>query len=115
MVRIYGIRNCDTMKKALAWLEANGIAHEFHDYKKSGISAQTLAGWEKALGWETLLNRRGTTWRTLDATTRDTIDRAAALRLMQEQTSLIRRPVLAADGVLLCGFDADAWRKALTP
>ncbi|HEX4869577.1 MAG TPA: ArsC family reductase [Moraxellaceae bacterium] len=113
MVTIYGIKNCDTMKKAFAWLEANGIGYDFHDYKKSGIDAATLARWEKVLGWEVLLNRRGTTWRKLDAATQAAIDRASALRLMQEQPSLIRRPVLAHGKELLCGFDADAWQRAL--
>lgn len=113
MIRIYGIRNCDTMKKAFAWLEANGLPWEFHDYRQSGIAMAKLETWEKTLGWETLLNRRGTTWRKLDADTQDGIDRAGALRLMQAQTSLIKRPVLEADGVLLCGFDADTWRQAL--
>ncbi|MCC2639060.1 MAG: arsenate reductase [Moraxellaceae bacterium] len=113
MATIYGIKNCDTMKKAFAWLEANGVAYDFHDYKKSGIDAATLARWEKTLGWEILLNRRGTTWRKLDAAMQASIDRASALRLMQEQPSLIKRPVLESKGVLLCGLDAEAWRQAL--
>jgi arsenate reductase len=114
MLTVYGIKNCDTMKKAFAWLNENGIAYEFHDYKKSGISAAQLKKWEKSLGWEALLNRRGTTWRKLDVSTQTTIDRDAALRLMQEQPSLIKRPVVVDnDGGLLCGFDAEAGRQAL--
>lgn len=112
-LKVYGIKNCDTMKKAFAWLEENGVAYDFHDYKKSGIDAATLARWDKTLGWETLLNRRGTTWRKLDGATQASIDRASALRLMQEQPSLIKRPVLECKGVLLCGLDAEAWRQAL--
>lgn len=114
MATIFGIKNCDTMKKAFAWLEANGIACDFHDYKKSGIDAATLERWEKTLGWETLLNRRGTTWRKLDEATQASVDRASALRLMQAQPSLIKRPVLEQGKTLLCGFDAEAWRKALS-
>lgn len=113
MTTIFGIKNCDTMKKAFAWLEANGVAHDFHDYKKSGIDAATLERWEKVLGWEILLNRRGTTWRKLDEATRASVDRAGALRLMQEQPSLIKRPVLESGKVLLCGFDANTWQQAL--
>lgn len=113
MTTIFGIKNCDTMKKAFAWLEASGIACDFHDYKKSGVDAATLQRWEKALGWETLLNRRGTTWRKLDEATQASIDRASALRLMQEQPSLIKRPVLENGKTLLCGFNAEDWQKAL--
>lgn len=113
MPTIYGIKNCDTMKKAFAWLAENGIACEFHDYKKAGIDAATLARWEAALGWETLLNRRGTTWRKLDHSVQQGVDRATALRLMQEQPSLIKRPVLEAGQTLLAGFEAGAWRQAL--
>lgn len=113
MATIFGIKNCDTMKKAFSWLEANGIGYDFHDYKKSGIDTATLARWEKVLGWEVLLNRRGTTWRKLDPATQAGIDRAGALRLMQEQPSLIKRPVLENGNTLLCGFDADTWQKAL--
>lgn len=115
MTTIYGIKNCDTMKKAFAWLEANGVSYDFHDYKKSGIDAATLARWEKNLDWDSLLNRRGTTWRKLDPATQAGIDRASALRLMQEQPSLIKRPVLESAGMLLCGLDTEAWRQALQP
>lgn len=113
MPTIYGIKNCDTMRKAFSWLEENGIDYDFHDYKKSGIDAVTLARWEKTLGWEALLNRRGTTWRKLDAATQAGVDREKALRLMQEQPSLIKRPVVEQGKTLLCGFDPEAWRKAL--
>lgn len=113
MVTIFGIKNCDTMKKAFTWLEANGIGYDFHDYKKSGIDAATLARWEKTLGWEALLNRRGTTWRKLEPALQASIDRASALRLMQEQPSLIKRPVLESDGILLCGLEAEAWQQTL--
>lgn len=111
MIRIYGIKNCDTMKKAMAWLDSNGVAYSFHDYKKNGIDAATLTRWEKTLGWETLLNRRGTTWRKLDADTQAGINRDSALCLMQEQPSLIKRPVVDTGAELLCGFDPDAWQE----
>jgi arsenate reductase len=113
MPTIFGIKNCDTMKKAFSWLEENGIDYDFHDYKKSGIDAATLARWEKTLGWETLLNRRGTTWRKLDAATQAAVNRETALRLMQEQPSLIKRPVIENGKTLLCGFDTGAWGKLL--
>jgi arsenate reductase len=113
MTTIFGIRNCDTMKKAFAWLEESGIGYDFHDYKKSGIDAATLARWENVLGWETLLNRRGTTWRKLDEATQASITRDKALRLMQEQPSLIKRPVLEQGKTLLCGFTPEAWQELL--
>lgn len=113
MLTIYGIKNCDTMKKAFAWLDAKGIAYEFHDYKKSGITAAQLQAWEKSVGWEALLNRKGTTWRKLDTTTQAGIDREKALQLMQEQTSIIKRPVVAQGKSLLVGFDEAVWDKAL--
>lgn len=113
MLKVYGIKNCDTMKKTFAWLEANGIACSFHDYKKSGIDAATLVKWEKMLGWEILLNRRGTTWRKLDAEIQASINRDKALQLMQEQPSLIKRPVLDTGSQLLCGFDPENWQGRL--
>jgi arsenate reductase len=113
MLTIYGIKNCDTMKKAFSWLDTHHIKYDFHDYKKSGITADLLTRWEKNLGWEALLNRRGTTWRKLPETTQASINRENALQLMQEQTSLIKRPVMVNGKTLLCGFDPDAWQKAL--
>lgn len=115
MTRIYGIKNCDTMKKAFSWLEEKGIAYEFHDYKKSGIPAAKLKEWEKVLGWEVLLNRKGTTWRKLDAATQAGINRENALQLMEEQTSIIKRPVLEQGKTLLAGFDPEQWAKVLKP
>lgn len=114
MLTIYGIKNCDTMKKAFAWLDAKGIAYEFHDYKKSGITTAKLQDWEKSLGWETLLNRKGTTWRKLDAATQAGINRETALQLMQEQTSIIKRPVIEQGKTLLAGFEESSWTQALS-
>ena len=109
---IYGIRNCDTMKKARAWLDANGIAYRFHDYKAEGIDAAHLDRWSDALGWETLLNRAGTTFRKLPEAERTDIDRTRAIVLMLAQPSMIKRPVLDVDGRLLAGFKPAAYAAA---
>ena len=110
-VIIYGIKNCDTMKKARAWLDAHGVAYRFHDYKASGIDAAHLKAWAGKVGWEVLLNRAGTTFRGLPEADKAGIDGAKALRLMQEHTSLIKRPVLDVDGTLLVGFKPDVYAK----
>ncbi len=104
MITLHGIKNCDTMKKARAWLDAAGIAYVFHDYKAQGIDAATLRRWAGQVGWETLLNRAGTTFRQLPEAERAGIDESRALALMLAQPSMIKRPVLEADGVLLVGF-----------
>ncbi|HVI32981.1 ArsC family reductase [Phenylobacterium sp.] len=101
---LYGIRNCDTMKKAWTWLDQNGIAYAFHDYRKQGIDRATLEGWVRQVGWEPLLNRSGTTFRKLPDAERQDLDQAKAVRLMLEQPSMIKRPVLEAGGRLLVGF-----------
>ncbi|MBB4101677.1 ArsC family reductase [Allorhizobium borbori] len=108
-VTIYGIRNCDTMKKARTWLESHGIAHRFHDYKVEGISTAALEDWSDKAGWETLLNRAGTTFRKLSDADKADIDRAKAIRLMLAQPSLIKRPVLEKGGVILVGFRPDIY------
>jgi arsenate reductase len=101
---LYGIRNCDTMKKAWTWLDQNGIAYVFHDYKKQGIDRARLESWVKELGWEVLLNRAGTTFRKLPDADRQDLDEAKAVELMLAQPSMIKRPVLDRDGRLLVGF-----------
>ncbi len=103
-VTIYGIRNCDTMKKARAWLDANGASYAFHDYKTAGIDRGTLALWAAKVGWETLLNRAGTTFRRLPEPDKQGLDERRALALMAAQPSMIKRPVLTRDGELLVGF-----------
>lgn len=104
---IYGIKNCDTMKKAFAWFEANGVAYSFHDYRKSGISPELLARWCDKLGWQALVNTRGTTWRKLDPSDQTVADADAAIGLMAAHPSLIRRPVIeTATGEILVGFDS---------
>ena len=111
MIKLYGIPNCDTMKKARKWLEAHGVEYEFHDYKKSGVPEAALKTWVKKVGWESLLNRRGTTWRKLDDNTKDSIDQASAIKLMLAQPSIIKRPVLVSGKTLLVGFDEGAYGK----
>lgn len=113
MTVIYGIPNCDTMKKARVWLEGAGVAYEFHDYKKLGITADKLAAWADAVGWEVLLNKAGTTFRKLPDADKAGIDRDKAIALMVEQPSLIKRPVLEYSGGLLVGFKPDAYARAL--
>lgn len=109
--RLYGIPNCDTVKKARAWLVAQGVEHEFVDFKKAGTSAGQLQRWCDGLGWERVLNRQGTTWRKLDgATQAAVVDAASACALMQRQTSVIKRPIVEwADGALTVGFSAPDW------
>jgi len=113
MIELYGIPHCDTVKKARAWLDARGIDYLFHDYKKVGTDAAKLVAWSDAVGWEALLNRRGTTFRALAEADKADIDRAKALRLMQTSPSLIRRPVAEHGSGLLVGFDPVQWEQAL--
>ena len=106
---IYGIPNCDTMKKARTWLGSNGVAHEFHDYKIAGIERAKLEGWAKVVGWETLLNRAGTTFRKLPDKSKQNLDEAKAIKLMLEQPSMIKRPVLERGKTLLVGFSPEEY------
>jgi Spx/MgsR family transcriptional regulator len=104
MVKIYGIPNCDTMKKARKWLADHQVEYTFHDYKKEGLDERRLRQWVKQFGWETLLNRRGMMWRKLDDTVKAGIDEASAIRIMLETPSIIRRPVLERGNTLHVGF-----------
>ncbi len=105
MLTIYGIPNCDTMKKAMTWLTGKKIAYSFHDYKKEGISKAKLEAWCKLAGWEVLLNKKSTTWRELDPAEQEKITtQAAAIKLMMNHTSIIKRPVLEYPAGLLVGF-----------
>ena len=106
---VYGIRNCDTMKKARAWLEAHGVAHDFHDYKVSGIDALTLERWAKAVGWEVLLNRAGTTFRKLPDEAKGDLDARKALKLMLDLPTMIKRPVLERGRMLVVGFSPERY------
>ena len=108
---IYGIPNCDTMKKARVWLDQHGVEYRFHNYKADGIDEATLRRWVDQVGWEKLLNRAGTTFRKLDEADRQDIDADKAIRLMQAQPSLIKRPVLDRDGTLTVGFKPEAYAE----
>jgi arsenate reductase len=112
-VTIYGIKNCDTMKKARAWLDAHGIAYAFHDYKAAGIERARLESWAREVGWETLINRAGTTFRKLPEKDRGGLTQRKAIALMLCQPSVIKRPVLDVDGRLLVGFKPEEYEKAL--
>ena len=111
MVTIHGIKNCDTMKKARAWLDAHGVAHDFHDYKVAGINAATLQAWIAQVGWEVLLNRAGTTFRKLPDADRADLTEARAIALMLAQPGMIKRPVLDDGAVLLVGFKPEVYAK----
>jgi Spx/MgsR family transcriptional regulator len=108
-VTVYGIRNCDTMKKARAWLDAHGVEYAFHDYKVQGIDEARLAAWMKAVGWEVLLNRAGTTFRKLPEASKANLDAHKAMRLMLAQPSMIKRPVLERGKALLVGFSPEKY------
>ncbi|HEV7321919.1 MAG TPA: ArsC family reductase [Ensifer sp.] len=112
-VTIFGIKNCDTMKKARTWLDGRGIAYRFHDYKAEGIDRAHLERWCNEAGWETVLNRSGTTFRKLDDADRQDLDQEKAIALMLSQPSMIKRPVLEADGNLLIGFKPDLYEALL--
>ncbi len=118
-VTIYGIRNCDTMKKARAWLDARGIAYAFHDYAASGITRAQLARWARDVGWERLCNRAGTTFRKLPENETRDLTEAKAIDLMIAKPSMIKRPVLTIDSEdgerILVGFTAEAYAEALAP
>lgn len=110
MIILYGIANCDTVKKARAWLTEQGQPHEFHDFKKLGVPPDALARWAEAVGWDKLLNRKGTTWRKLDAATQAAVtDTATAQALMRAQPSVIKRPVVDWGPGITVGFDAADW------
>jgi arsenate reductase len=110
---LYGIKNCDTVKKARAWLGARGIAYDFHDYKTAGIDEPRLRSWARELGWEKLLNRAGTTFRNLPDADKADLDEEKAIALMLAQPSMIRRPVLDLGDRRLVGFGEAAWAAAL--
>jgi arsenate reductase (glutaredoxin) len=114
MINVYGIPNCDTVKKARAWLTDHGVEHHFHDFKTRGVPEAELDGWLAAVGWETVINRKGTTWRQLDETVRAAVtDVASARAVALANPSVIKRPVVQwADGITV-GFEAAAWQARL--
>lgn len=113
MTTIYGIKTCDTVRKARAWLDARGIAHRFHDYRAERIDEARLRGWARVLGWEKLLNRSGTSFRALPDADKADLDEAKAIALMLANPTLIKRPVLEADDALLLGFKPDEYGAKL--
>jgi len=113
MIRVYGIKNCDTMKKAFAWLEANGIEYTFVDYKKAGVAEANLPDWIARAGWETLLNTRGLMWKKLTDEERAGVDAKKAHQLMIQYPSIIKRPVLDTGKTLLVGFSPENYDAAL--
>ena len=110
-ITIYGIKNCDTMKKARAALDRRGVKYAFHDYKTQGVDRAKLEGWAKKAGWETLLNRAGTTFKKLPDKDKENVTEAKAIKLMLAQPSMIKRPVLEAGGKLLIGFKPEEYAK----
>jgi arsenate reductase len=113
-ITIFGIKNCDTMKKARAWLDKNGVAYAFHDYKTQGIARERLERWEKRVGWEALLNRAGTTFRKLPDKDKSDLDMKKAIALMLAQPSMIKRPVLElGGGKLLVGYSPELYSRSL--
>ena len=121
---IFGIKNCDTMKKAFTWLDGHGLAYEFIDYKKADVVADHIDRWNKLVGWETLLNRKGLTWKKLSEADRTDIDEARALALMKTQPTLIKRPVLVSEKKVMVGFSPETyevftqgtlWQNTLSP
>jgi Spx/MgsR family transcriptional regulator len=111
---VYGIKNCNTVKKALDWLKENNIEFEFHDYKAKGISESKLKEWSKQVGWESLVNKKGTTWRQLEDSIKDNVaNQTQAIALMKDKTSVIKRPLIEQDGkVVALGFDEQTYSKA---
>jgi arsenate reductase (glutaredoxin) len=116
-VIVYGIKNCDTMKKAFAWLDEHDIAYAFHDYKKSGISGDKLGNWvSRADGWEHVVNKSGLTFRGLPETTKGSLDNESAIALMIDKPSMIRRPIIEADGgKLIIGFSDESFTASFDP
>ena len=111
--KIYGIKNCDTMKKAFEWLQVRKIAYEFHDYKKAGVPPGKLKDWARRVGWEKLANTRGPTWRKIPEAQRANLTEARALALLEQHTSAIKRPIVEAGATLLVGFDSEAFPAKL--
>ena len=115
MVTLCGIKNCDSVKKARKWLEANGTNYQFHDFRADDLGQEKLQQWNQAVGWETLLNKRGTSWRQLPQEIKDSVDEASALALMLENPTLIKRPVLELDnGSVHVGFKAEEYAELLS-
>jgi arsenate reductase len=111
MTTLYGIKNCDTIRKARKWLDGNGIAYTFHDFRTDGLDKKMLAAWVKELGWEQLINRRGTTWRNLSGEEKDGLTERKAIELMLAHPAVIKRPVLDIDTSRVVGFIEADYKK----
>ncbi|WGL16579.1 ArsC family reductase [Microbulbifer bruguierae] len=109
MITLYGIKNCDTVKKARKWLEQNNVEYNFHDFRENGMDQVPLADWLKEFGWEQVLNRRSTSWRALDEAQKNALDNSSAETLAEETPTLIKRPVITRGGETLFGFKADSY------
>ncbi|MGE4410274.1 MAG: arsenate reductase [Sphingobium sp.] len=114
-IALYGIPNCDTVKRARAWLADRGAVYEFHNYKKNGVDVAKLIDWVDRFGWEKVLNRAGTTFRKLPDSVKADLDAAKAIAVMAENPSAIKRPIVEYDGGILLGFNTAEWEKALQP
>ena len=112
MITLYGIPNCDTIKKARKWLQDNDIEYRFHNYKSDGVPEKKLKAWVRQVGWETLLNRRGTTWRKLDDATKENVNEKSAIQLMLDNPSIIKRPVLEINSQIIVGFSESDYRQS---
>ncbi|MEP3348953.1 MAG: ArsC family reductase [Marinomonas sp.] len=113
MIDIYGIKNCDTMKKAFRWLEEHKIEYRFHDYKKEALETETAKAWIDELGWESIINKRGTTWRKLDEGTKSSMNNELAVETVINQPSMIKRPLIIANGKIHLGFNSDEYSQKL--
>lgn len=113
MIKVYGLKNCDTCRKALKWLSAEGIEHEFRDLRATPVDTRQVAGWEAVVGWETLLNRRGTTWRGLSDGDKDGVDQSSAIALMSAHPALMKRPIFEKPDTVMVGFTPET-RNALS-
>jgi len=113
MITLYGIPNCDKIRRARKWLSDHNIDYRFHDFRKDGLDKKQLSQWIKKVGWETLLNKRGMTWRKLDDETKNNIDEKSAMKIMLDNPAIIKRPVLEAGKILEVGFDEDRYRELL--
>jgi len=111
MITVYGIKNCDTVKKACNWLTKNNIEYQFHDFRKDGLTQTKVKQWASKVDWEILLNRRGTTWRKLSDQEKDSINKTNALKLMVEQPTLIKRPVVEHSDNVMVGFSEDTYKE----
>lgn len=111
-VRVYGIKNCDTVKKSLKWLEGHQLQPVLHDYRVDGLNVEWLEHIERQFGWEALVNKRSTTWRNLDEAVKNNLDRTTALKVLLEQPTLIKRPIILQEGIALIGFDAKQYEQA---